>query len=311
MSNLAVMERRAPWIGIGVSGEWASSEEALAASGLDFTVRQEQLFWNKQTEPGIVMEEPAPMYGNVRTDTNELVGCVTPQYKVLQNNDAFALIDPFLNGNGLITHAGMTQDGLVFMVAELMTKGIGGEEYMINLMATNSFNAKYPCQIIMTPVRIICQNMYRGLMKDRVFLAKHTLTANERLVAIANSDKLDQNVNAFANIIESSQAKKMTRKQLETLIALLFPYSNNEGERKQVFKEKVDEQRDMFIAKYYNAEDNVDHHGTAFGFVNAYMDYVSHRDPVRNTSMAWADRRLQGLVSGVDINRTVLRRAVA
>lgn len=309
MADLAVRERRAPWLGIGVSGEWQSSAEALAAAGLDFDVRQEQLFWNKQAEPGIVFEEPAPMFGNVRCSDEKLLGCVTPQYNVLQNADAFALLDPFLE-NGVITHAGMTQDGLVFMVAELMTRGIGGEEYQINLMCTNSFNAKYPCQIIMTPVRIICQNMYRGLTKDRVFLAKHTLTASDKLRQIANSSIVDRQLLTFSEIIEGSQAKKLTLKQVQNLVALLFPYPKP-GAREEVFKLKADEQREKFMDRYYDAPDNRDHHGTAFAFVNAYMDYLSHRDPVRNTSVPWEDRRLQGIVSGLDIDRNILRRAVA
>ena len=308
MADLAVRERRAPWLGIGVSGEWQSSADALAAAEMDFDVRQEQLFWNLDLD-GIIYQQDAPMFGNVRCTDDKLLGCVTPQYHILQNHDAFALLDPFLE-NGVITHAGMTQDGLCFMVAEVNTTTIGGEEYQVNLMCTNSFNAKYPCQIIMTPVRIICQNMYRGLIKDRIFLAKHTMTAGDRLKQIASSDAVDRTLVAFTEIINNSQAKKLTLKQVQNLVALMFPYPKP-GEREETFKLKADEQREKFMDVYYNAPDNQDHHGTAFGFVNAYMDYLSHRDPVRNTSVAWDDRRLQGIVSGLDIDRSILRRAVA
>lgn len=301
--------RVAPWYGIGTSGKWDSSAEALEAAGLDFTVRQEQLFWNHQVSPGIIQEEPAPMFGNIRNEDDRLLGCVTPQYKIVQNIDAFSLIDPFL-GNGYITHAGMTEDGLVFMVAELETRGIGGEEYMVNLMCTNSFNTKYPCQIIMTPVRIICQNMYRGLTKDRIFLAKHTIAANGRLQAIASSGVVDKTVKAFTEIVEHSQSKAMSMQQMQALIALLFPYPKEKGPREATFKAKADEQRKRFVERYFDAPDNRAHHGTAFGFVNAYMDWLSHREPSKNMGTSWEDRRLSGIVSGLDINKSIIRQAL-
>ena len=196
------------------------------------------------------------------------------------------------------------------MVAEVSIATIGGEDYQVNLMCTNSFNAKYPCQIIMTPVRIVCQNMYRGLVKDRIFLAKHTMTASDKVKQIASSNAVDRSLIAFSEIINNSQAKKLTLKQVQNLVALLFPYPKP-GAREEVFKLKADEQREKFMDRYYDAPDNRDHHGTAFAFVNAYMDYLSHRDPVRNVSTPWEDRRLQGIVSGLDIDKNVLRRAVA
>lgn len=308
-TTLATTGRQAPWIGIGTSGEWGSSSEALEAAGLDFHVRQEQLFWNHQISPGVVQEEPAPMFGNVRDTDDQLLGCVTPQYRIVQNRDAFGLIDPFLN-NGKITHAGMTTDGLVFMVAELAVKGICGEEYAINLMATNSFNTRYPCQIILTPIRIICQNMYRGLVKDRIFLAKHTTAADDRLRRIASSGAVDKTVLAFTEIVENSQSKVMPMQQLQMLIAMLFPYPKEKGPREATFRAKADEQRHKFLEHYYDAPDNRIHHGTSFGFINAYMDWLSHREPARNTGMAWADRRFQGIVSGLDIDNRVIKNAL-
>ena len=305
----ASQTRRVPWYGIGTSGSWSSSHDALVAAELDFSVRQEQLFWNHQVSPGIVQEEPAPMFGNIRDTDDRLLGCVTPQYKIIQNTDAFSLIDPFL-GNGHITHAGMTEDGLVFMVAELCLKSFGKEDYLINLMITNSFNTKYPCQIIMTPVRIICQNMYRGLVKDRIFLAKHTIAADSRLRQIASSGIVDKTISTFGEIVEHSQSRQMDKQQLELLIALMFPYPKPGGPREATFKEKADEQRVRFINEYYDAPDNRPWHDTGFGFVNAYMDWLSHREPTRNMGTSWEDRRLSGIVSGLDIDKSLINKAL-
>lgn len=309
MSNAITNNRVAPWLGIGVQGEWDNSFEALRDAQLDFDVRQERLFWQRDDQ-GIIYNEIAPMFANVRNTDDRLLGCVTLQYKIIQNRDAFSLIDPFLQTGGIITNVGMTEDGLCFMVARIqVARTIGMEPYEINLMATNSFNTKYPCQIIMTPIRIYCQNMYRKLVNDRVFLAKHTLAANDRLRAIAQGNAVEKKVLAFQNVIECYQGKHMSKLQLESLVAILFPYPK-EGPREITYRAKVDEQRERFVDQYFDAPDNRKHQDTAFGFVNAYFDYLSHRSASRDTSMAWADRRLSGLVSGNDVNQSALREAM-
>ena len=315
MPNSIVQSQRvAPWLGVGVSGLWDNSQDAIAAAKLDFTVRQEDLYWRRTAcgqDCSIVYDEKVPMFANVRDGDDRLLGCVTPQYRIIQNKDAFSLIDPFLGSNGVITNAGMTEDGLCFIVARIQVeRSIGGEPYEINLMLTNSFNSKYPCQIILTPIRIYCQNMYRRLINDRVFLAKHTATANERLLAIANGNAVEKKVLAFENVIESYQGKHMSRSQLEALIAMLFPYPKEGGPREVTYRLKADEQRRTFVDRYFDAPDNRIHQDTAFGFVNAYFDYLSHHEQTRNASMPWADRRLSGLVSGNDIDAKTLHEAL-
>lgn len=311
MPNVIVQSNRTvPWLGVGVQGQWDNSADALQAASLDFEVRQEKMYWMRD-DNGIVYNEPAPMFANVRNTDDKLLGCVTPQYKIIQNKVAFSLIDPFIQGNGgMITNVGMTEDGLAFMVARVqVARSIGMEPYEINLMVTNSFNTKYPCQIIMVPIRIYCQNMYRKLINDRVFLTKHTTTANERLLQLANGNAVEKKVLAFANVVESYQGKKMSKRQLESLVAMLFPYPKEGGPREQTYRIKTDEQRQLFVDKYFDAPDNRKWQDTGFGFVNAYFDYLSHRSATRETGVAWADRRLSGLVSGLDVNQGALKEA--
>lgn len=319
MPNTIVQSNRvAPWLGIGVQGQWDNSTEALQAAGLDFDVRQEKLYWKREDKTTVnfmnqlVYDEPAPMFANVRNTDDKLLGCVTPQYKTIQNRDAFSLIDPFVQGNGgIITNVGMTEDGLCFMVARVeVARSIGMEPYEINLMATNSFNTKYPCQIILTPIRIYCQNMYRKLTNDRVFLAKHTLTANDRLREIAQGNAVEKKVLAFKNIIETYQGKHMSSRQLEALVAMLFPYPKEGGPREVTYRLKAEEQRQRFMDQYWDAPDNRKHQENAFGFVNAYFDYLSHRSNTREMSGSWTDRRLSGLVSGNDVDTKALHEAL-
>lgn len=324
MSNLAIAQKLAPWVGIGVSGSWDNSTDALDAADMNFTVYPEKIFWDKPDgilldeihDTGyqsqyVSMPEMVDMFANVRGDTNQVLGCVTPQYRIIQNKDAFSLIDPFIQGNdGVITNAGMTADGLCFMVARIInSRGIGGEPYEINLMVTNSFNTKYPCQIIMVPLRIICQNMYRRLVNDKILLAKHTLNVNERVISIAQSKGIDKKIDTFKMIIESAQAIKITKAKLNSLIEMMFPYPK-EGPREEAYRIRTDNLRRDFIESYFDAPDNAMHKDSSFGFINAYYDWISHRSAPRETSMKWNERRFNGIVNGVDINTHVLKEAM-
>ena len=72
-------------------------------------------------------------------------------------------------------------------------------------------------------------------------------------------------------------------------------------------KERVDQIRQEFMDVYYNAPDNQKFHGTSMGFVNAYYDYLSHRNPTKLMPGNWSHRRLSGLVSGNDVKTKLFK----
>ena len=327
-TTITTTKRQVPWLGIGMSGEWETSSEALKAAELDFQVHREATHWNNPVVPikdipgypggtGAMITttlEQLPMYANVRDTDNKVLGVVTPQYNIIQNADAFALADPFLvgsGGSGIISHVGMTEDGLVFMIIDpVESTYIGYEDYNIHLMLTNSFNGKYPCQMIMTPVRIICQNMYRKIVPDRVMATRHTINASKKIEGLSKSTDLEKRIIAFSEVIKDAQVIRMDSKKLDRLIAELFPYPKPGGAYEETSKEKVDFLRQQFNDVYYDAADNIEHHGTAFGFINAYMDYLSHREPTKVMARSWEDRRFSGLVNGADIKTKLIREAM-
>lgn len=311
--------RNAPWIGIGASGIWTDWRDALSASGLDFTVHSEDSYWDKPDMPlddakssqmFTSQPEKVDMKVNVKGDDNRVLGLVTPRYRIVQNCDAFKMMEPVTQAGGIITNAGMTEQGLCFMVARMQTKNINGDEYALNIMATNSFNGSFPLALIITPVRIICQNMYRQLMgnKDNVVRFRHETNVMDRLnAAIDVGGKLLEYSNEFtAEILNFAMFDLMT-KDYNRLVEKLFPYPKPGGARELTSISKVDALRSEFTDRYYKAPDNDRHRGTVFGFVNAYYDYLSHADPTKQMAGSWEDRRLSRLVSGESIKQSVLK----
>lgn len=315
--EIATRERKAPWFGIGVRGEWDDYREALRDSQLDFHVRQETLYWQRKGDefsPGYTMvyNEPVDMRANVRDTDDMCLGVVSPQYGVIQNEDAFRLLQPFCEAGGIITNAGMTQQGLVFMVLHMRNREIMGDEYDFDVMCVNSFNTKYPLSLIMVPLRITCQNMYRRLMgsHDGLLNLRHGSNADNRLkAAMTATAMVGEYMSAFGLTLEKANAHVLSDSEVVSLVNLIFPYPKPGGMREEMARARVEANREEFMAVYYDAPDNRKFHNTGMGVINAYYDFLSHRDPGKNMPGSWEHRRLSNLVAGNGIKAEVLRRA--
>lgn len=316
MTNI-VRKREAPWIGIGVKGEWHDPMDAMEDAHLDFQVSSQDAYWNKPEEPlaqvandpvVICQPEKIPVKVNVRMTDNRVLGCVTDGYRIIQNESAFKLLEPFCMAGGVITNAGMTEQGLCFMVLRMMNKEIFGDRYDFDVMCVNSFNGKFNLGLIVTPIRIICQNMYRKLVKnDSILKLTHKTNAEDRLkAASASVGLINTYIGSFENGIEKAVNKNLTAQQLNEIIEMLFPYPKAGGAYEMTYRAKVDKQRTEFVDQYINASDNTKFAGTGMGMMNAYFDWLSHHDPVKNMSGSWDQRRLSGLVSGAAIDRKII-----
>lgn len=303
--------RKAPWIGCGVTGAWTDYRDAMVAGGLDFYVIGQDAYTNHANMWGT--QQPVHVPGiqvNMKAGSDEVMGVVSDNYGIVQNEDAFSMLEPFTQAGGVIRAAGQTAQGLQFMVMTLEQTNILGDNYDVDIMATNSFNGAFPCAIIMVPTRIVCQNMYRKLLgsSDNVMRFRHGSRVEERMSMMKHAaSNVIAYMDAFKLQLENAYNYKLGKYDIETLIGLLFPYPKPGGKYENTSREKVDALREDFHAKYYLAEDNTNFLGTGMGFINAYYDYLSHREPTKNMQGAWADRRLSGLVSGNDIKPFVLK----
>lgn len=313
----AAPKRQAPWIGIGKSGEWTDYHEALADAGLDFTVAPKRAKVEQQEllDPDVVYFEDVPnTIVNIREQDNKILGVVSDNYAIVQNADAFSLLDPFTKAGGVIKHAGMTEQGLVFMVLHIRKENMLGDDWDFDVMCTNSFNGGFPLALIMVPTRIICQNMYRKLMgnNDALLHVRHGAHANHRLTAATTATSgIMGYISAFGHTLELAQSKTYSHGDVEKwLLPVLFPYPKEGGVRELTFKAKADELRTEFMDRYYDAADNRKYHGTALGFLNAYYDYLSHHDPSKNMPGSWTDRRLSGLINGNDVKDKLIKKVM-
>lgn len=297
---------QAPWIGVGPSGNWTSVDEAMEACGLNFEVEPKDVKYSYDDEQGMTYFNTVPgVHANVRTDTHDPLGCVSSTYQLIQNSEVFSMLEPFVQAGGVVTNGGMTDQGLCFMVAKMGVSSVGGDDYEINVMATNSFNGRFPASIIWTPVRIICQNMYRQLMNntDSVARFRHSLNIAGRLGAMKSAYDMFLDMNdGFSEQVEMLKDRKAAH-SIDEVVEMMFPYSkvSPDSAHYQTSRDKVDERRAYYVNHYYNSPTNSDH-GSCFALVNAFYDYMSHDVPVRKTEDEYKDARLSKIVGGKMVN---------
>lgn len=300
--NDIVTTRKAPWIGLGTSGEWSDSQTALADAGMMFNVVQQPMVLasDGQVVPGFL--------ANVREDTGDIMGVTTDSYGLVQNDVAFSMLDPWLQDGGVITHAGMTQTGMMFMIAELTRFNALGDEYTLYAAAMNSFNTKFTCTVFLTTLRIVCQNMFAKLIRSEE-TAKLTFRHSQYVEGrVINAASIARRISDYERQFTDKLDKlAMQPASTDKFLDVLFPFGLKEdAPRYMTSKIANEEAREDFISNYYNVDDNSNFIGTKLGLLNAYYDYLSHRPGMRNTGKNWDDVRFSGLMSGQMVQKKIM-----
>lgn len=312
--------RKLPWIGVGESGFWTSLDQALHDCGLDFEVSSHDALWKYEGVMNPMMpsafqvsattyNEVPDIQVNVIDGTDRIVGVTSDRYSIIQNKQAFSLLQPFLDLGGAILQGGMTMQGMCFMVLECGNRGtVLGDDFRYYVCAMNSFNGKFPMAVFITPVRVVCQNMFRKLMKnDNVMSIKHASNGSDR---VEQAKLASSSMASFISDFHERANELMLKKASPyDFASMLFKYPNkNSVKNYDRSCERVDEMREVFVNEYVMAPDNMDNIDNMWGMANAYYDYMSHRPEAKNMwEDDWNDRRLSGIMSGKDIDTKLFR----
>ena len=155
----------APWHQLGVKLENAPTcAEGIHAAGLNWTVGLKDL----QTTDGQDVTHKATF----RTDTGRILGVVGPGWTPLQNTDAFAFFDPFLQaGEATLETAGSLKgDRRIWVLAKInrpaseIVKGDTVEKY---ILLANSHDGSLAIRVGYTPIRVVCNNTLSAAIAGR------------------------------------------------------------------------------------------------------------------------------------------------
>lgn len=272
--------RETPWHGLGTKVlEAQSSQSALFAAGLDWSVLQEPIY----TE----MEELIEGYkANVRDRDRKVLGVVSERYKVIQNEEAFAFTDELLGEGVRYETAGSLQGGRkVWLLAHLPHEYIiSGEHISPYLLFSNTHDGSGAIKVALTPIRVVCNNTLNLALSSakRSWSMIHTGDIKGKLQEARDTLFMaEQYMESLGKEFETLRMQKMTDRQVMDYIEVLLPMDDTSTLQQT---RNIKRLREDLKLRYFDAPDLQDTGKNAYRFINAVSDFATHAEPLRKTA---------------------------
>lgn len=282
--------RTATWTNIGSDIRKASTvQEALELSGLNYTVEKVPVYLDNGLQvPGAFCTK--------REDSDVTYGVVGSQFEIVQNIEGFDFINNMVPEGLKFLKAGENKK-FIYIIAQLPSIDVLGDEVAPHIIFQNSHSGSTTLKATIAPLRIVCENQFNMTFKkaNNKISLRHTKSIKGRLhtaqeVLIQSSEYLSE----FQKSALLMAQKKVSKSQVDDLMDKIF-YIKEEFTPTQV--RRVEEKRDKFL-KAYQAEDNQNFIGTQWGLVNAYTDFVTHKELRKDTPQALENHFIKSTLKG-------------
>lgn len=277
-SNIFV-DRTTTWHAIGKDvQECKNMEQVLQKSGLDYEVTKMPVFAGGiEISNRFVTARPGE-------DGPHFYDVVSDKFQVVQNREAFEFVN-YMGDELQFEKAGETQNGMVYIIGKLPSVNILGDEFTPHVLFRNGFSGKIKITAAICPLRLVCQNQFNFAFKNtqNTITIRHVANAEVKLQEARDVLKLSADYMAELNTVAEQYAtQKLTKAGVERVLNQLFPIVDREN--MNPFKlHQLEDAKAKFV-KAYNAEDNRNFRGTAWGMVNAYTDFLTHKPAAGNTA---------------------------
>lgn len=284
MSEQIFVDRTTTWHAIGKDvQECKDMEQVLKASGLDYEVEKRQVFMDAGVQSMGRVAIPN-RFVTVRTLDDHPYDVVSDKFEIIQNRDAFDFVN-YMGEDLQFEKAGETRSGMVYIIGKLPEVNILGDAFIPHVIFRNGFNGKTKITAAITPLRLVCQNQFNFAFKNaqNAITIRHVRNAESKLEEAKETLKMCADyMQELTTMAERFAAMKITADRAERITKYLFPIP--EDTAINAFKRKsLETSREKFVAAI-NAEDNRNFKGTAWGMINAYTDFITHKDPAGKRS---------------------------
>jgi len=268
-------------IGTDITG-LKTSKEVLDASNLNYTVVKRNMYLRNQV--GNLIDFPDKKF-TVVEGTDRVLGVVSSKYEVCQNRDAFSFID-YISGNeeGFeYVKAGETQNGLIYIIAKIPDVTLMGDSITPYIIFQNSHDGFNSVKATICPLRIVCQNQFNISFRESHNTVRiiHSAKMDNRMLAAREMMKdVATYMRTFEDKAEHLATKQISHEEILKIFNEVFEYKPEKMSDRQ--KRTFDEMRTDFF-NCYNADDNQNFKGTAWGVMNGAADFLTHRRSVRQT----------------------------
>lgn len=255
------------------------------ATTLSEALEQANLNWNaKETEVNYSVDGELRSIPNLRTlyrsDNGDSLGIVGNKYKVIQNDEAFAVAESLLGEMSFVRGGAFGAQTSVTMRAA--DSDIDGDIIKNYITLRNSFDGSTKLQVCYIPVRQVCEN---GLCVEipgmkRVFELPHVGDIGRKYQELFIKNALGDGIAAIKKYAESLLQIKVSPYALTEILDKFFPINveNLEEGIKIVSTNKNNKNLQIRaeIAAAMNQEDLANYNGTAYQIFQALCDFETH-----------------------------------
>lgn len=218
-----------PWHGLGSALDVApgSVKEAIDAAGLAWTVRREQL----RMADGRLVER----YAVVRDSDNSILGTVGADWRPIQNEKAFSVLEPFLaHGQATVETAGSLFDGArVWMLLRIARPDAvivpsADDRVAKYIMAAVGHDGSLAFTLGITPIRVVCNNTLSAALGAGVkthVKVRHTSGGVDAVTALAATiNEVDAQIEKAAEVFRALAGVRInSAAQLRAYVDAVFP----------------------------------------------------------------------------------------
>lgn len=288
-----------PWHGLGTEVQEApTAEEAIRLAGLDWKVHKEKIF----TDHG--KRVPA-RFATVRSDTGQVLGDVGSRYHVIQNEDAFGFADVLIGqGQAVYQTAGSLGDGeQVWMLADIGEALDMPAEDRVGrfLCLTNSHDGSRALEVLLTNVRVVCQNTLNVAISGSQKSMKIRHTENYRAKVQQAREVLgvaDAYYEKFSEAAHELAGLEMLDKDAKEFLENLFPPPEEESPRAETLRDRYREEVFGLFSGDGAGLDRDGIRGTGWAMFNAVAEWADWQKTVRPGDSSELEARFKSNLFG-------------
>jgi len=291
--------REVAWHKLGTVTEGAlTAEDALKTAQLDWQVIKSDdpvttmvpMFGNSAMEQGsmeeITFADKFMTYRyHPKTNKAQALGVVGNRYTPVQNLQAFSFLNAVADESGAVFEtAGSIDNGRKVFMTMKMPEGlqIGGVDAVdLYLMAWNTHDGTSSFNVLVTPIRVVCQNTLTAAIQSAksTFTLRHTPKVDSKIQAARETLKLTwKYTESFEAMANNLISQKMTDKEFYTLVENVFPIDDPESPRAVTLTETAR----GTLNGLWKAPTQSNIAGTKWAAYNAFTEYSDWAKPIRD-----------------------------
>ena len=269
-----------------------TSQGAIRMAHLDWNVLQSPVFFDPDGDGQYQQANNSIV--NYRADTNDVLGIVTKQYKIVQNEEAFDFMDSLLSSGDIrYESAGALKGGRIVWILARIPGDIcvSSDEDVTRkyMLLYNSHDGTKSVRVSPTNVRVVCWNTLQVAIasRDNEVSIRHKGSIKDKL---QDARKVLQIVNkgydTFAQKAEILAQKTISVDEFEKFVRVIEPdVANPEEKDLKNLERRRDKIRSYFVSEsQWAMENNLP--VTAWTALNAVTAHNTHgkkgrKDPAR------------------------------